>query len=303
MNNRFIHPRYYTSWILVFCLKLFVRLPYKWQMKTGRFIGRKFYKLAKRRYKITYRNLQLCFPDKSTIELEKLCQQSFEALCMSGIETVIAWFMPDKKFRKIYLDKQFSKDFISHDPNHAMILLGGHFSCMEIMGRLMASNLKNFNVSFIYQKHKSDFFEYIMTSSRSRYAKLCIQRKNVFSIIKNLLRGETIWYAPDQDFGNERTLFVPFFKIPCATLTATSWLAKNGKSDIIPCYYIRKKDLSGYEIHIMSKWQNFPSGNVHDDAERYNQFLENIILRYPDQYLWQHRRFKTRPNGGENLYQ
>ena len=271
-------------------------------MKMARFIGSKFYKLAKRRYKITYRNLQLCFPTRTPNQLEALSKLSFEAICMSAAETVIAWFMPDKKFRKLYLDKNFSQDFIKHDPNQAMILLGGHFSCMEIVGRLMATQLKNFEVSFIYQKHKSDFFEYIMSSSRSRYAKLCIQRKNVFSIIKNLLRGECIWYAPDQDFGNERSIFVPFFNIPCATLTATSWLAQTGKSVVMPCYYVRKKDLSGYEIHILPHWDNFPSGNDYEDAKRYNVFLEKVINAYPDQYLWQHRRFKTRPNQESSLY-
>ncbi|WP_119342625.1 LpxL/LpxP family acyltransferase [Facilibium subflavum] len=137
MKSHFFHPRYYGGWSLVFFLKLFVQLPYKWQMNIGKFIGGKFYKSAKRRYKITYRNLQLCFPEKNKVAIESLCKASFEALCMSGIETIIAWFMSDKRFNMIYLERYFSEDFIKRDTNKALILLGGHFSCMEIMGRLM----------------------------------------------------------------------------------------------------------------------------------------------------------------------
>ena len=302
MKSKLIHPRYYLGWIFVFLLKLFVLLPYKWQMNFGKLIGSLACIFAKRRYNITFQNLKTCFPNKDIVDIEKICKDSFSAIAMSGIETIIAWFMPSKKFKKIFLDKNFSNDFLNRRHDSGLILLGGHFSCMEIMGRLMVENIDDFDVSFVYQKHKSDFFEHIMTGSRSKYAKACFQRKNVFSIIKGLLRKEIIWYAPDQDFGNERSIFVPFYNVQCATLVATSWMADKGKSAVMPCYYIRKKDLSGYEIHIESSWGNFPSGDDYKDALRYNQFLEKVINEYPDQYLWQHRRFKTRPEGDKPIY-
>jgi lipid A biosynthesis lauroyl/palmitoleoyl acyltransferase len=301
MSDKFSHPRYWGGWVLVSLLKALVLLPYKWQMNIGKSLGALGYKYAKRRKHIAMSNLKACFPEKSLAELEKDCKKSFESIGMSGIETIIAWFMSDKRFNNIKFEDNIHQAFKDRNKNNEQVLiLGSHFTCMEVIGRYMGTHYDNFN--FVYQKHKNPFFEYIMTSSRERYAKKCLQRKNVMAIVKTLRRGESVWYAPDQDFGNERSIFVPFFNIPCSTLVATPWLSKMGKAPVMPCYYVRKDDLSGYEMHSSAPWEDFPTGNNYDDALRYNIFLEDAIRKHPDQYLWQHRRFKTRPEGEDSIY-
>ncbi|WP_018300395.1 hypothetical protein [Fangia hongkongensis] len=303
IEKQFLLPKYWGIWLFVGFAKLFVLLPYKTQMHIGRWLGRISYPLLKRRKKIAIVNLKIAFPDKTDKELDALAKKCFESVSMSGVEMMIAWFMPKKHFDKIKFDGHGMEHFESahQDDNHGTLLLGSHFTCMEMIGRYIGEHYDPFYL--VYQKHKNDLFEKVMTGSREGYVTKALQRKNVVSIVKHLKRKGSVWYAPDQDFGNERSIFVPFFGKACATLTATALLAKLTGAKVVPCYYIRKEDLSGYDIYVLPALENFPTGDDYQDALRYHEILEKAILAFPDQYLWQHRRYKTRPEGEESLYE
>ncbi|MDE5030136.1 LPS biosynthesis protein, partial [Francisella tularensis subsp. holarctica] len=78
-----------------------------------------------------------------------------------------------------------------------------------------------------------------------QYVTDCFQRKNIIAVITSLKRKVSMWYAPDQDF-RDHVVFAPFFGKLCTTLTVTPWLAENTNATVIPAYYVRKPDLSGY---------------------------------------------------------
>ena len=97
-------------------------------------------------------------------------------------------------------------------------------------------------------------------------------------------------------------LFVPFFDDQAATLTTTSWLARETGARVVPFFPRRLPGTQGYELVLRPPLRNFPSGDDAADAARINGILEEHIRSAPEQYLWIHRRFKTRPNGAENVY-
>ncbi len=295
-------PKYWGLHLLFGLIRLFVCLPFRWQMKFGRFLGRLTYPFSTRRRKIAMVNLRIAFPEKKHSELEEICRKSFESTVISAFDTMMAWFMPKSCFAKVRFDVHGIEHVLTaqKDHNHGVLLLGAHFTCMEIVGRYISENYAPLNI--VYQKHKNSLFEKTMVESREKYAVQCIERKNVLSIVRNLKRHANVWYAPDQDFGKERTIFVDFFSKKCATLVATSWLAEKTGAIIIPCYFARKEDLSGYDFFALAPLDNFPSGDVYEDARRYNAIVEDAIRQYPEQYLWQHRRYKTRSAGEEYLY-
>ncbi|HIB31002.1 MAG TPA: lipid A biosynthesis acyltransferase, partial [Candidatus Thioglobus sp.] len=115
--------------------------------------------------------------------------------------------------------------------------------------------------------------------------------------IKNKL---PIWYAPDQDLGLEKCVFAPFFNIQTATVTATARLAKGDNTVVIPYYFIRTE--SGYNMNFEQPIDQYPDTDTIASAAITNQILEAQILKNPDQYLWIHRRFKTRPEGESSFY-
>jgi lauroyl/myristoyl acyltransferase len=95
-------------------------------------------------------------------------------------------------------------------------------------------------------------------------------------------------------------VFAPLFGIQTATASATARLAKNNKTRVIPYSFIRTS--KGYEMSFEKPLTNFPSNNPIIDATTTNKILEKQISIAPEQYLWIHRRFKTRPDGETNFY-
>ena len=297
------HPKYLILWILFQLIRLFVVfLPYRWQMQFGVCLSRLVYPFIMYRKNITMINLRIAFPNKNSHEIKKLCKKCFESIAISGIEMMIAWFMPKKRFDQIKIDFHGVKPFekVHNDPQQGVLLLGAHFTCMEMMGRYIGERYNFFYL--VYQKHKNSYFEKLMTSKRESYVSGCLQRKNIFSIVRILKRHASVWYAPDQDFKSKRNIFVPFFGKECSTLIATSWLSSKTSAKVLPCYYVRKPNFEGYDLHIFPPLDNFPSGDNYKDALRYHQILEEVIKKHPEQYLWQHRRYKTRPKGEKEIY-
>ena len=182
----------------------------------------------------------------------------------------------------------------------AVILLSGHFTSLEIGGRLLALYLP---FQAMYRTQKNRFFDSFLYSHRQRYLVDVISRKNTRRVIKGIRSLVPTWYAPDQNFARERNVFAPFFGIPTATITAGSRLAASANAVMLPYYPERKSDGSGYILWIDPPLDNFPSEDEVADATAINAAIEKFVIKHPDQYMWLHRRFKTRPDGEPDIYQ
>ena len=127
-------------------------------------------------------------------------------------------------------------------------------------------------------------------------------REDLRGLLRAFKRGQAVWYAPDQNHGIRNSVFVPFFGIPTCTITATSRLAALSGAAVVPYFPRRLPGAAGYEVVILPALEDFPSGDVTADTGRINALLEQYIRSVPEQYLWVHRRFKTRPPGRPNPY-
>ncbi len=142
-------------------------------------------------------------------------------------------------------------------------------------------------------------FNLFMTRSRESFMDDCISHKDVRSMMRSLRKGRVLWYAPDQDYGPQDSVFVPFFNIPTATITATSRISAMAKAAVIPISFVR--DSGRYKVTVYEPL-DIPSGDDVQDATQFNEWVESIAKQYPEQYLWLHKRFKTRPEGEAKLY-
>jgi len=120
--------------------------------------------------------------------------------------------------------------------------------------------------------------------------------------VRALKEKKVIWYAPDQDFGLKSSVFAPFMGVPAATLTMTSRLAKRTGAPVMPWYAERLPGTQGYLLTLAPALANFPSGDDEQDATAINNAISEHIRKVPEQYLWGHRRFKTRPQGEPQIY-
>jgi Kdo2-lipid IVA lauroyltransferase/acyltransferase len=114
--------------------------------------------------------------------------------------------------------------------------------------------------------------------------------------------GYPFYYLPDMDFGARESVFVPFFGVQAATLTAVSRLAKLTNAAVVPVIATQRNDGSGYDVRFHPALENFPSGDDVADAKRINELVESYVLENIPQYLWTHKRFKTRPEGEKSVY-
>jgi KDO2-lipid IV(A) lauroyltransferase len=275
-------------------LWLVTRLPYSTQMGTGRLIGRLAYRLARRRRHIAAVNLQLCFPELGDRQRQQLLRQHFTALGQGLVETALCWWGREGQLHKLYTLTGAGHLQQALAAGRGVILLSAHFTTLEIGGRLLALT-QPFHV--LYRTHKNALFEKVMQRARTRRFDRAIPRSDTRGLLRSLKDNHAVWYAPDQNHGAEQSVFAPFFGVAAATLTTTSRLAALSGAAVVPFFQYRLPDDSGYLLCLCPPLDNFPGTDALADATRINQLIEATVREMPEQYLWVHRRFKTRPSG------
>ena len=297
INTNFIHPKYFLTWILILLMRVGVFVPFRLQVFFGKIIGKLIYPLMTELRKTAYSNISNCFPNKKQPQVTLLVKQHFEAIGISLFETANAYFASDKKIKKMLIinnEKHFTEELKKEG---GIILLGSHFMPLMLGSRAL---LIKHTIANIYRPQNNKLFDQVMVKSYVKNGAVMIKSTDTRSIIKAINNSLPIWYAPDQDLGRNNSVFAPLFGIQTATASTTSRLAKNNNTRVIPYSFIRTKH--GYEMSFDKPLKNYPSGDAIKDANETNQILEKQILKNPEQYLWIHRRFKTRPEGEENFY-
>ncbi|EOD2820856.1 LpxL/LpxP family Kdo(2)-lipid IV(A) lauroyl/palmitoleoyl acyltransferase [Providencia stuartii] len=297
---KLLHPKYTTTWLGIVILFLLVQLPYKWLVRLGAFLGVNSKYFIKRRVSIIKRNLELCFPNKNRKEIDDLVIENLRSLGIALFETGIAWFWSDKRIKKLFQVKGISNYQEAIAKNKGVIIVGVHFMSLELGGRIMGLC---FPVNAMYRPHNNKAMEYIQTKGRCRSGKGMIDRKNLRFMVQELKSGKAIWFAPDQDFGRKGTVFAPFFSVKnTSTSKGTSTLAQLSHSPTLTVTLLRNRNGISYDLVLGKEIVNYPTSDTLHDAATINSVLEKEIMKAPEQYLWAHRRFKTRPDGEPSLY-
>ena len=297
LKIEFIHPKFYPTWILILLMRIGVFIPFQFQVILGKVIGKLIYPFMKKLRETAYSNISNCFPEKKQPQVTLLVKQHFDAIGISLFETANAYYGSDRKIKKLLSinNKHFFSDALKDEGG--IILLCSHF--MPLMLGSRALLLEN-TIANVYRPQNNKLFDKVMVKGYTKNGAVMIKSKDTRSILKAIKNSLPIWYAPDQDLGINNSVFAPLFGIETATASATARLAKNNNTRVIPYSFIRTKH--GYEMSFDKPIKNYPSNDPIKDATTTNRILENQIIKAPEQYLWIHRRFKTRPNGQENFY-
>ncbi|MCR6650833.1 MAG: lipid A biosynthesis lauroyl acyltransferase [Cellvibrionaceae bacterium] len=297
-----LHPRYWLTWLGFLLWYLLALLPYTVQLVLGRLLGKLLYRAAGRRRQIARANLDLCFPDWTQERREQVTREIMESIGIAFFETGMAWFWPKWRLQRLYTVEGLEHLTAARESGVGVVLMAFHFTHIDIGAKLLGLS---FSIDGTYRPHNNPVYDYIQRNGRERHSMQgqAIPRDDVRAMVKALRNGRAIWYAPDQDYGAKHSIFVPLFGIPAATVTATSQLARLGKAQVIAFTQTRRADGKGYHLKIYPPLENFPTSDEVADTLRINQFVEARILEQPEQYLWVHRRFKSRPEGEPDLYE
>ncbi len=295
-----LKPRYWLTWFGISVLFLLVQLPYPLLHRLGIWLGRTSMHFLKRRVSITRRNLQLCFPDMDPVQRELRVVGNFESLGMGLLETGMAWFWSDKRVKRWFSVNGLHHLQHAQREGRGVLIIGVHFMSLELGGRVMGLCQP---MMAMYRPHNNKLMEWVQTKGRMRSNKAMINRRNLRGMVQALKQGEAVWFAPDQDYGPKGSVFAPLFAVPQAATTSGTWmLTRMANPALITVVLIRNSDRSGYELVIQPELRDYPVSDEQQAAAYMNQVIEREIMRAPDQYMWLHRRFKTRPLGAASLY-
>lgn len=296
----FANPLHWPLWLVLGFLYLTTLLPYRGILVLGRLFGWVGYLLLPQRRRIMRTNMRLIFPELDEPAIRQLVRNCFYSASLMPFEMVWAWWGRDQKLRSLVRFEGLDNLAAAEAQGKGVLLLGSHFSTLEIQGRFMA--FKTDNLYPTYKPAHNSLFELVMTHSRRHMNTGLVDSSDMRGILKRLKQKQIIWYAPDQDFGSERSVFAPFMGIQTATLTMSARLAKISGAPMLPLSCERLPGTQGYVMRIGPPLAGFPSGDDVKDATAINAAIEHQVHRAPEQYLWGHRRFKTRPRGEKQLY-
>lgn len=293
------HPRYWLTWMAVALFWLIGQLPWSALLFLGRMVGIASWHFARSRRETARTNIQICFPELSAEQQEDLARRSIISVG-EGLTEMAGSYCN----RRIDLSKRLTVSGHEHlvaaqQSGRGILLLGMHFSTLEVAIRLFA-HLTSY--SAVYRPNDNPVLDWLISNGRKHYVKNYINRKDLRGLTRALRKGETVWYAPDQDYGRKHAVFAPFFGHPAATITATSRIAKLGNAIVLPIAYYRRAH-GHYEIEFGAPLEDFPSNDDIEDATRTNSIVEHYVRKAPEQYLWVHRRFKHQADGLPSPYQ
>ncbi|MDD5174817.1 MAG: lipid A biosynthesis acyltransferase [Sterolibacterium sp.] len=274
-------------------------LPLKWLAWLGQGFGSLLYRLAGERRRVTQTNLRLCFSALSETEREALAKKHFAAFGRSFIERGLLWWAPAKRLRQMVAIQ--GREHLSSVGGKPVILLVPHFIGLDMGWTRLTLEL---DMVSIYANQKNLLFNAALLKGRTRFgdSTLLSRQEGTRPALRQMRAGRPFYYLPDMDYGQRDTIFVPFFGVPTATITGLSRLARMAGAVVLPVITRMLPKEQGYVVRIYPPWQDFPSASIEADTRRMNAFIEAEVRQLPEQYLWLHKRFKTRPPGEKSPY-
>jgi KDO2-lipid IV(A) lauroyltransferase len=286
--KQWLAPKYWATWAGLGIVRAIEWLPYPAQLRVGFAIGAVIRRLPIAWVRIARRNLELCLPQLSAPERERLLDRHCASLGMALCETAMSWWGAASRVNGLAEVVGLSHLTTALAKGRGAIMIGGHFTTIEIATRILSTVVP---LNAVYRPTKNALLTHVMLG-RWRELGTPIAYDDIRSMIRALKRNEVVWYAPDQSYRNKGAAMVDFFGIPAATTTATSRLARISGAAVLTFFPERLPGVAGYRVTIGPALENFPGSDPVADSERFNRLLEAHVRRVPDQYLWVHRRFK-----------
>jgi KDO2-lipid IV(A) lauroyltransferase len=267
------------------------------QKRIAATLGWLLYHLIKRRRLIAGTNIKMCYPELDAQAQDKMVRATFYENSLGIIETAHAFWAPEHRLAHVAKFYGLSELKAALSAGKGVILVGAHYTTLDLGGRLFAQFCP---VDILYRPHKNRLLNQVLLRSRERWATQVMNNKSLKNLIRSLRKNHIFWYPADQDYGPDNALFAPFFGHEAATLNTTARLAKMTGAAVFVLGHHRLNGAFKYELHVTQVKSD--SADEYELTRQVNALLEQEIRRYPAQYMWVHRRFKTRPPGSPYLY-
>ncbi len=254
--------------------------------------------IPKRRHVIRT-NLRLCFPDLTEAERERLAKNVYKHLARSALDHGMLWEGTKEEIQEFVTFEGLEN--ILDNMSRPLIIVCPHFAGLDAAGIALNTYVRGVS---LYQTQSNPVWDEAILAGRKRFSDPVLVAKSSESDLRPVIRamkeGLPFFYLPDMDHGRKNSVFLPFCGVEAATIPMVSRLARVTRAQVVWC--IATMTEKGYHVIVSKPFENFPTKDYVEDTRRINEELEDWIRAYPDQYLWVHRRFKTRPEGEASVY-
>jgi KDO2-lipid IV(A) lauroyltransferase len=283
---------------LISVAKIIAMFPLDAILKIGASIGYLTWLIPNKRKKIATRNIVLCFPDLSNKHQRSLVKENLISTGIGFAEMIISFWSKTDKFihRFDFEGLEYVESALKR--NKGCILLSCHIHSIELASRAINTQLNN--PAFILgRQHNNKIFETHVDNARRKHCEKTIDKKDLRSVLKAFKENRFIFYIPDQNF-SYHCEYIDFFKQPAATVIAPVKISQTSQAAVVPWFCFREKNK--WKIQFHPPLDYFYTEDMTCSLTRMNQLFEAQIKKYPEQYLWVHRRFKNHPKGKNYLY-
>jgi KDO2-lipid IV(A) lauroyltransferase len=296
--RNFLHPKYWITWFGLFILYLISWLPYRAKQQLGTLLGFLMYKQGGNRLQVTRTNINACFPELNDEQKENLIKESFIANMKGLVETTIAWWGNHQPIIDKLEVHGYEHMKEAESRGKGVLLVGGHFSILDLAGP-MANSV--FDFSYMYRPNGNPLFNALIERSRTRYRHEKFNKFQIPEMNEYIKKGNIVWYGFDQDFGARRSVFAPFFGVQTATVKMAASLTRSTQATVLMVSQFREGN-GTYSVRFSPIFEDLAADDDITIATRLNQQLEKFVRIHPEQYLWMHRRFHSRPEGELPFY-
>ena len=267
------------------------------------------YRVLGKLRRVGIRSLELAYPDKSEVDRTALLKGSFKSLgrtlgVVGGFGNVSRENIGD--LIECDFDAEFEAEFAkAREEKRGMIVLTGHLGNWELFALAYSMFFEPSNL--LSRKMDNPLIDEMVTKLRSSFGNRQIDKVNSAGPILRILRsGGTVGILADVNSHPKEGVFVPFFGIDACTTAGVAMLALRANALIVPMFAVWNEEKGRYSMINEKIIEPIDTGNRKADIERvtaeFTAAIERVVRKYPDQWNWIHRRWKTRPPGEMELY-
>ena len=256
--------------------------------------------LVRRRTRIAARNLALAFPALDPVERARLLRATLASNTSGALETLVAWFAPTVRDRGTVSGIDALDGALAE--GRGAVIVGAHYDSVELAIRLVATQARDLGlrVGTLARRYNDPAVERTVVAARRRYLAANLLKKDVSGFCAAVADGMAVVYVADQD-ASHANAFVPFFGVQASTLAAIPGVLRRAGGPVVLMW--SRRDAGGrLAVDLSRPPPGFLEGDGAAVAARYMAWIEQRVREAPEQYLWVHRRFKTRPPGKPGLY-
>jgi Kdo2-lipid IVA lauroyltransferase/acyltransferase len=273
----------------------------------GVLTGLAFYVIDKRHVRIGLKNVEIAYPEMTPAARRRILRESYLNLGRSGAEYVrLGGFFYRRLGRQVrYQGIDVWQDITRRNPGRGILILTAHFGNFELLS--IAHAMNGYQISLVHHTQRFLPGDAVMTFIRER-AGVEVIRKHAAAraVLRALHDGEMVGIPFDQNAKRREAVFVPFFSELAATSSGLARLARMSGAAVVPVFIVRDPNLRTHRIIIQNELplQHTADENADmiENTGRFVAAIERMVRAYPDQFLWTHRRYRTRPRGEPKIY-